>query len=52
VAARLNTRLTRDIAPAEVAEVNPVRDEESHLFPATGVAPAPPPGLLGMVLRV
>ncbi|MFY9906307.1 MAG: hypothetical protein WBX02_08885 [Terriglobales bacterium] len=52
VPARLNTRLTRELAPAEVAEVNPVRDEESHLFPATEVAPAPPPNPLGMVLRV
>jgi hypothetical protein len=51
VPARLNTGVQRDIGPAEVAEANLVRDEESHLSPATGVAPASPPGLFGMVLR-
>ncbi len=52
VPGRLNTRLTRQITPAEVGEIDPVLDQESHLSPASGVAPASPPGLFGMVLRV
>ena len=45
-------KLSRDIAPAETAELIPANDAESHVSPATAVAPGPPPGLLGMVFRV
>jgi hypothetical protein len=45
-------RLSRDVAPAEIAELNPAPDAASHVSSATAVAPGPPPGVLGMVLRV
>jgi hypothetical protein len=43
--------ISQDMAPAEMAEVRPVSGE-SQGFSVTRVAPGPPPGLLGMVLRV
>jgi hypothetical protein len=45
-------RLSREIAPAEIAEISLARDAQSHVSPATAVAPGPPPGLFGMILRV
>jgi hypothetical protein len=45
-------KLSRDVAPSEIAELNPAYDAESHVSPATAVALGPSPGLLGMVLRV
>jgi hypothetical protein len=52
VPAPVSARLSREIAPAEIAELSPAHDAESHVSPATTVALGPPPGLLGMVLRV
>ena len=43
--------LSREIASAEIAEFSPT-PAEWHVSPATAVAPGPPPGRLGMVLRV
>lgn len=43
--------LSREIASATIAEFSPTH-AEWHISPATAVAPGPPPGLLGMVLRV
>jgi hypothetical protein len=43
--------ISREMAPVEIAEFSPVH-AEWHVSPATAVAPGPPPGLLGMVLRV
>src|SRR5208337_3268234 len=43
--------LSREMAPATIAEFSPVH-AEWPVSPATAVAPGPPPGLLGMVLRV
>jgi hypothetical protein len=45
-------KLSRDVTPAEIAELIPANDAESHASPATAVAPGPPPGLLGMAFRV
>jgi hypothetical protein len=45
-------RLSRDLAPAEIAEINPAQYADSSVSPAAAVAPGPPPGMLGMVLRV
>lgn len=42
---------TQEITLPETAELSPVLDE-SHIFFATTVAPGPPPGPLGMVLRI
>ena len=47
-----SSRLSREIAPAEIAALSPDHDAESHLSPATAVALGPPPGQFGMVLRV
>ncbi len=44
-------RLSREIAPAEIAELSPPL-AESHASPATAVAPGSPPGQFGMVLRI
>lgn len=44
-------RLSRDVAPAEIAELNPAHAAKSHVSPATAVALSPPPSLFGMVLR-
>ena len=44
-------RFSRAIAPAEAAELS-LPKAASNDFPATAVAPGPPPGLLAMVLRV
>jgi hypothetical protein len=44
-------RLSRDIAPPEIAEFS-LAHAESYAFPTTAIALGPPPGLLGMVLRV
>ncbi|MFY9662315.1 MAG: hypothetical protein WAJ97_16960 [Terriglobales bacterium] len=44
-------RFSRDIAPAEVAELIPPR-AEPYASQATAVTPGPPPALLGMILRV
>jgi hypothetical protein len=45
-------KLSRDVAPEEIAVLNPAHDAESRVSPATAVAPGTPPGLLGMVFRV
>ena len=45
-------KLLRDIAPAEIVELSPVRGAGSRVFPATAITPGPPPGMFGMVLRV
>lgn len=47
-----SSRLSREIAPAEIAEFSPAHDAASHVSPANAVAPGPPPGQFGMVLRV
>jgi hypothetical protein len=52
VPAPVNARVSREIAPAAIAEINPDHDAESHVSPATAVAPGPPPGKFGMVFRV
>jgi hypothetical protein len=52
VPAPVSARLSREIAPAEIAELSPAHDAASHVSPATAVALGSPPGLLGMVLRV
>ncbi len=52
VPAPVSSRLSREIAPAEIAELSPAHDAASHVSPATAVAPGPPPGQFGMVLRV
>lgn len=44
-------RLSQEIALIEIAELSPA-EAESQVFTAAAVAPGPPPGLLGMVLRV
>ncbi|MGA2203847.1 MAG: hypothetical protein ABSG40_17995 [Terriglobales bacterium] len=45
-------RFSRDIAPAEIGELNPALNVVPHFSPAAAIAAGPPPGLLGMVLRV
>ncbi len=52
VPAPVNARVLREIAPAVIAEISPDCEAESHVSPATAVAPGPPPGRFGMVLRV
>ncbi len=52
VPAPASSRPSREIVPAEIAELSPDHDAESHLSPATAVAVGPPPGQFGMVLRV
>src|ERR1019366_5235329 len=52
VPAPVSSRFAREIAPAEIAELSPAHDAESQVFPAAEVAPGPPPGQFGMVLRV
>jgi len=52
VPAPVSSRLSREIAAAEIAELSPARDAESHVSAAAEVAPGPPPGQFGMVLRV
>jgi len=44
--------LSREIAAAEIAELSPAHEAESHVSVAAAAASGPPPGLLGMVLRV
>src|SRR5208337_2693979 len=44
-------RFSQEIASAEIAQLS-LTHTESHVSPATAVALGPPPGLLGMVLRV
>jgi hypothetical protein len=52
VPAPVNARVAQGIAPAVLAEISPDRDAESHVSGSTAVAPGPPPGKFGMVLRV
>ncbi len=51
VPAPASAGFSREIAPARTAELSPAQ-AESQVSPATAIAPGPPPGLLGMVLRV
>jgi hypothetical protein len=44
-------KISQEIALAETVELNPVL-AQSHISFTTTVAPGPPPGLFGMVLRV
>ncbi len=44
-------RLSQEIAPTQIAELTPPLAAR-YASPATAVAPGPPPGLLGMILRV
>jgi hypothetical protein len=43
--------LSQEIAPAEIAELSPAQ-AESQVALTTAVAVSPPPGLLGMVIRI
>lgn len=45
-------RLTRDIAPVVVAEVNPARLSEKRAVCDSAPALSPPPDVFGMILRV
>jgi hypothetical protein len=45
------SRLSQEIASAEITQLS-LSHTEWHVSPATAVALGPPPGLLGMVLRV
>lgn len=49
--ARAGQRLSRDVAPVEVAELAPDQ-AKSHVFAASAVAFSPPPIVLGMILRI
>lgn len=52
VPAPVRTRSSQQIAPAQIAELSSDRDAESHTSPPTALAPGPPPGQFGMILRV
>jgi len=45
-------RLSRDSAPAQIAELDLAPDTESFLSSSTAIALNPPPGLFDMILRV
>lgn len=43
--------ISQAIAPVEIREISPAL-ARSRVSPATAIAPGPPPGLLGMILRI
>jgi hypothetical protein len=45
-------RVSRDAAPAQIAELSLAHDTGSYLFSSTVILLSPPPSLLGMILRV
>jgi hypothetical protein len=52
VPAPVSTTASSEIAPAQIAEVVPAPDATSHISATILVSTGPPPGQLGMVLRV
>jgi hypothetical protein len=49
---RAGQRLSQELALAEEPGFVPTPDSESHVFSVPEFGPGPPPGLLGMVIRV
>ena len=47
-----SNNLSRDLTPAEIAQLNPANSAQSKVSSATPVALSPPPSLFGMILRV
>ena len=52
VPAPITSRVSRDLAPVELAVTGPSHTDESDLPPTLLAAPGSPPGQFGMVLRV
>ncbi len=52
IPAPVSVSVSQEISPAEMADLNPASDTESHVSHVAAIALGSPPSLLGMVLRV
>jgi hypothetical protein len=52
IPAPVSARVSQEISAAEMAELNPASDTQSHVSPAAAIAVGSPPSLSGMVFRV